>query len=74
MAKVKIEFNRDTCIGCKKCVDTCFLNVFTFDAGEKKAKPQYPEDCIWCLLCEENCPKDCIKVIPEIPYDIQKAY
>ena len=48
--------DRDKCIRCGKCVDTCTEDVF-FES-KKKQFPQvtYPEECVYCNGCVEECP------------------
>lgn len=60
----KIKINKKNCAGCKKCVESCFMDVIRWDEKAKKPIAAYPEDCQWCLFCEDNCPKQCIEVIP----------
>lgn len=60
----KIKIDKKNCTGCKKCIDSCFMDVIRWDARGKKPVAAYPEDCQWCLFCEDNCPQQCIEVIP----------
>jgi NAD-dependent dihydropyrimidine dehydrogenase PreA subunit len=62
-----IEVDVDACNGCKVCMDACFVNVYRWDDKENKPIAAYPEDCVWCLACEDACPVQCINVIPLIP-------
>ena len=53
-----ITFNPDICIGCKKCIDICQVDVFI--PNPEKSKPPivlYPEECWYCGCCVAECPK-----------------
>jgi NAD-dependent dihydropyrimidine dehydrogenase PreA subunit len=65
MNSVKID--RDLCNGCKTCVDACFVDVIRWDDKAERPIAAYPEDCVWCLACEDACPVQCIEVVPTIP-------
>jgi NAD-dependent dihydropyrimidine dehydrogenase PreA subunit len=67
MARAIIEINTQECVGCKKCMNACTTDVYRYDADNKKIVPEYPDECEWCLICEVQCPKACIRVIPEKP-------
>lgn len=56
--------DRDKCIGCDICVDSCPMGILAMDE-ENKAYMKYNE-CWYCLPCEVDCPVDAIRV--EIPY------
>lgn len=53
---------KDVCIGCGKCVQTCPLDVLRLVDG--KAEIVYPDDCMTCYLCEHNCPVGAVFVHP----------
>jgi NAD-dependent dihydropyrimidine dehydrogenase PreA subunit len=47
-----------------------------FDEPTLKPCLAYPDDCIWCFLCEIHCPGQCITVTPAprripAPYALQ---
>ena len=63
----KIEINKETCTGCKTCVNACFIDVMRWDETEKKPVAAYEADCVWCFTCEINCPAKCINVTPVMP-------
>ena len=52
----------ERCIGCGVCVQTCMCDVLRMKKG--KAVIVYPEDCMSCFLCELDCPRDAVFVIP----------
>jgi NAD-dependent dihydropyrimidine dehydrogenase PreA subunit len=74
MAGATIKIDRDMCNSCKVCVDACFIDVLRWDDKEEKPVAAYPEDCVWCLACEETCPANCIDVIPIVPWYIPVSY
>jgi NAD-dependent dihydropyrimidine dehydrogenase PreA subunit len=63
----RIEIDEDACSGCKLCIEACFMDVIRWDDEREKPVAAYPEDCQWCLFCEDTCPVQCIEVIP--PWD-----
>lgn len=46
-----VRFNRDKCVGCRKCTEACIIDVLRFD--EKSAMPL---PCIQCGTCVRFCP------------------
>ncbi len=74
MNSVKIVVKNEDCSKCKLCVDACFLDVFRWNEREDKPVVAYPEDCVWCLSCEIACPRQCIEVIPSIPWHEPACY
>ena len=54
----------DLCTECGRCIDICPMDVLRFDESMHKPIVRYPEDCMTCFSCEENCPADCIIVGP----------
>ena len=74
MSGVKIEINLDSCNSCKMCFNVCFVDVFRWDEEQEQPIVAYPEDCVWCLACEEACTGQCIEVIPIIPVSIKDPY
>jgi NAD-dependent dihydropyrimidine dehydrogenase PreA subunit len=70
----KIEIDQGMCNSCKMCVGACFVDVIRWDDKEERPIVAYPEDCVWCLACEEACPVQCIEVIPTIPGHLPEWY
>jgi len=61
MAKFKIKYNKDVCIGCMSCVSICPDN---WEEDGDKVKPKKTEvDDIGCNKeAEDVCPVDAIKI------------
>jgi NAD-dependent dihydropyrimidine dehydrogenase PreA subunit len=38
------------------------LDVIRMDEENNKATTRYPEDCMLCYFCEQDCPEDAIHV------------
>jgi len=70
----EINIDRETCKGCKSCMNACFMDVIRWDDENKKQDVDYTEDCVWCLACEVACPEDCIDVIPNIPAPLRSSF
>jgi len=64
MAKFKITFDHDACIGCGACASVC-PDLFELNEDEMKAKPKKTElDDIGCAKeAEDTCPVEAIKVV-----------
>ena len=67
MARATIEIDLEKCVGCKKCMAACFTDVYRYDSQEKKIIPKYIDECEVCLVCEMQCPVNCIKIVPIVP-------
>ena len=50
------------CAGCGICVDTCPMDVIRMDDDSGKAFIKYPNDCIICEWCAQDCPEKAITV------------
>lgn len=61
-----IGINLDACIGCRTCVDACFVDVLRWDETEAQPVIAYEQDCVWCFTCEINCPVQCINIQPHM--------
>lgn len=61
MAIERIDQNK--CTGCGLCRKICAMDVIAMD-GQGKAFIKYPNECIVCLYCEEDCPAGAIYVSP----------
>jgi 4Fe-4S ferredoxin len=59
--KFKIQV-KDTCIGCGVCVETCLIDAIMLDNLKAQIDPKL---CCGCLMCEEKCPTNSIKIWEE---------
>lgn len=57
---VTLQLNRESCIGCGRCLEVCPHQVFRCDAG--KAGIQDRDSCMECGACARNCPAGAISV------------
>ncbi|MBN2339205.1 MAG: ferredoxin family protein [Acidobacteria bacterium] len=62
----RITIGLEECVGCKACVEACFVDVLRWDDAAGKPRIAYAEDCVWCFTCELNCPVRCITVLPRM--------
>ena len=47
--------NREECIGCKKCVQICTMDILGVDENQKPTV-LYPDECWHCRACVLDCP------------------
>ena len=59
------RIDHELCTGCKMCVLACPLDVIKMDEAKKKAFIKYPEDCVVCGWCAEDCPEKAITLTLE---------
>lgn len=62
------------CIGCKKCVNSCPMDVIRFDEASQKAVAKYKNDCVCCYNCELDCPTHAIFVDPKRALPVPPAW
>jgi len=55
-----LELDRQTCIGCGRCLEVCPHGVFALEG--KKAHMVARDDCMECGACALNCPVKAIAV------------
>ncbi|MGM5480249.1 MAG: 4Fe-4S dicluster domain-containing protein [Nanobdellota archaeon] len=58
---VEVLVDKEKCIGCGACINTCPQSVFELD-DNNKAHPVNKNDCIVCRACENVCPVDAITI------------
>ncbi|MEA1924926.1 MAG: 4Fe-4S dicluster domain-containing protein [Candidatus Altiarchaeota archaeon] len=58
---VKIEIDRERCIGCGACVNVCPVSLYEL-IDEKSKVTGNVDTCILCRACETSCPVGCIKI------------
>lgn len=58
------KIDQELCNGCGMCVNSCSMDVIRMDDEGKKAIIKYPEDCMLCGWCLEDCPTNAIHVSP----------
>mgnify|MGYP001161267124 CR=1 FL=1 len=51
------------CNGCGICVDSCMVDVIRMDEENEKAVIQYPDDCMSCYFCQQDCPEEAMYVL-----------
>jgi NAD-dependent dihydropyrimidine dehydrogenase PreA subunit len=52
----------------------CFADVIRWNDENENPIIAYPEDCVWCLACEDACAEQCIEVVPNIPAPLRSSY
>jgi len=64
MTKVKVKVDQKKCSGDALCLDLCPVNVFEMRSvyEERKSTPVRENNCIFCMICEVNCPSKAITV------------
>lgn len=56
--------NKEKCIGCGTCINSCPMDVIRMDKVLKKAYVAYVQECMCCASCEVDCPTGAIYVSP----------
>lgn len=56
-----ISFDKEACIGCNKCVNSCPIDLL-LPCGGKGETPSvgYPDECWYCGCCVMECPTGAI--------------
>ncbi|MBW2981498.1 4Fe-4S binding protein [Candidatus Woesearchaeota archaeon] len=61
---LKPVINKDKCIKCGKCWQSCPDNAIIMDKKDGKAKVDY-DFCKGCGICATECPVKCIEMVKE---------
>jgi len=60
--KINVLFykvDKSVCVKCRKCIDSCQTkNIYL----GKKGNIKFKSNCLMCMSCTLNCPKDCIRM------------
>lgn len=62
------KIDEQRCNGCGLCVEACPMDVLRLEEkdGVEVAVIRYPQDCMSCFNCEQDCPEEgTIYVDPE---------
>ena len=54
---LRVKCDKDKCISCGKCKRVCPMNV---DVTDNSRKRENGTECILCMECVKNCPKDAL--------------
>ena len=57
---VTLRLDRETCIGCGRCVEVCPHGVFVME--DRKCRIVARDACMECGACARNCPVDALYV------------
>lgn len=60
------DVNKELCNGCGHCVEICPMDVFRMDEKTDQAYVAYPEDCMVCYMCENDCDQGAIVLTSEV--------
>ena len=60
----KIQYDKESCIGCKLCIKVCPTGAIEFKEDEKKIKI-YLARCCFCSQCNDICPKNSLSMSNE---------
>ena len=59
---VKIEIDREKCIGCGRCTSVCPVGMYEIKNGKAHVKEGMESKCLICRACEANCPVGAISI------------
>ncbi len=58
----KLTIDPARCVGCMTCYRACFVDVFRWDAENRRPIAAYEEDCVNCCFCVAECPVSAISL------------
>ena len=60
-----LEFDKDKCVGCNVCVNSCPLDVMIPNPTKgREPVVMYAEECWFCGSCVQECPHGALTLIP----------
>ncbi len=60
-----IEFDKEKCDSCYKCLRICPTKAISFNKSERKIIDSL---CIKCGLCQASCPQEALKITSQVDY------
>jgi formate hydrogenlyase subunit 6/NADH:ubiquinone oxidoreductase subunit I len=60
----KIQYDKESCIGCNLCIKVCPSEAIVAKEKEKKIKI-FLSRCTFCSQCNDACPKNCLTMSNE---------
>jgi NAD-dependent dihydropyrimidine dehydrogenase PreA subunit len=57
---VLIDYNKCDGVECAECMNACPMEVFTIE--DNKIVVSNEDECTFCMICEDVCPKSAVKV------------
>ena len=67
------SMDKEKCVGCGNCRLVCATDVIAM-GEDGKPYIKYPQDCIVCLFCEQECPTKAIYVSPRHDFKQLQAW
>ena len=68
-----VSIDKEKCVGCGNCRLVCATDVIAM-GEDGKPYIKYPQDCIVCLFCEQECPTKAIYVSPRHDFKQLQAW
>jgi len=50
-----IKIDQEKCVGCRRCVKVCPVNLWYIEKGKAKIRDSYKELCLECASCWQVC-------------------